>query len=650
MRRLTRDELLKSLESIVGPDIMKAPEVADAAALIPEESPTELVDKFQNEHALEHVQGVLYTSSAVAAAVASDDPVRRRLMGSCATEADRACAAAFLNSTATRVLKSPLSAARVNDMLDAFDMAGAGLPGMQMLFARVLQAPEALFHIERRRQSCDASARAVFAWDHSTTYFAPEAGGQSEATQTLTEVGWHVWDIPAEGIQSEFVRARVDVTVHAAQDAPLRFSIAFNDKLVIRGLELDSGSHYVTAAVEIHPDMDVKIGIKAENATSELTAEVKELILEPKPSCVNDPSDGGRVPVDDFTVATRLAYTLTGQGPDDQLLEAAARQRLRTEEQATEHALRLLSLPAARRQLERVMDDWLDLRVLPSPNDVIATEAGIAAVGLAAEARRELLDYVLYQVFDAEVGVESLMSEPIGFPLSERMATLYGTAVTQAGEPVELPNGHGGLLLRVAPLLSGQYRTSPILRGVYVRRRLLCDTLPSPDFDIVAARSEELEAADPAVMTNREIMAEITAPETCMGCHSAINPLGFPLEAFGPLGELRTVELAYNSAGEKVAEHPLDTQVDMANIEPGAPESLSGAEELNAALADSAKVRACFAERLYEHAQLRKIEAADHCTLSEIEGALREGGKVKDAWLRSVVNPELFWGKAGVTE
>ena len=652
MRRLTRDEWLQSVEAVVGSEIMQRDEVVDAAALIPAETPTQLVQSFaqQNRHGLEHVQGLLYTSTAVAAAVAADEAVRLRLWGRCAMEADRACAAAFLNSTATRLLKVPLSIVRVNSLLDAFDNVGGGRGGMQMLFARLMQSPEAVFHIERRRQTCDASARAVFPWNHSSVYFSTSADGKSEPRQVLRDVGWQVWEIPASEIQRDYARARVDVKVEAPDDTPLRFSIAFNDKTVIRGLELVRGAHYVTAAVDIQPDMDVKIGIKAENAGEGLSAELNELLLEPVADCTNVPVEGERPPVDDFTVATRLAYMLTGQGPDDQLLEAAARQRLRNEDDAMEQARRLIELPAARVQLQRLVDDWLDLRVLPSPNEQITTEEGISSTGLAEEARRELLDYITYQVFDADAGVKEMMSDTIGFPLTERMAKLYGTEVTEPGEPVDLPDGHGGLLLRIAPLLSGQYRTSPILRGVYVRRRLLCDVLPAPDFDIVAERSEKLEAADPAIMTNREIMTEITSPDTCMGCHRSINPLGFALEGFGPLGTPRALETAYNSEGEKVAEHPLDTFVKPADIETGGPESLADAQELNVALAESAKVQACFAERLFSFAQLREIQGADHCTLSSIEAQLREGGSIKEAWLRSVVNPELFLANAEVAE
>ena len=85
MRRLTRDELLHSMEALVGPAVMHSPEVEAASAQIPAESTGDLVHDFQNTHALEHATGILLTAEAVAAAVARDPAQRARLFGSCAT-------------------------------------------------------------------------------------------------------------------------------------------------------------------------------------------------------------------------------------------------------------------------------------------------------------------------------------------------------------------------------------------------------------------------------------------------------------------------------------------------------------------------------------------------------------------------------------
>ena len=359
------------------------------------------------------------------------------------------------------------------------------------------------------------------------------------------------------------------------------------------------------------------------------------------------PAQAGMMIVDDWTVAARVSFALTGHGPDQELLDAAGRGELRNVQQVRAHAERLVKSADARKQLESILDAWLRLRTLPTPAPALAKNAGIDASGFGEEARRELLDYALYEILDRDADAPTLMTERVGFPRSASMAKLYGASVIKAGEePAVLPNGHRGLLLRVAPLLSGQLRTSPILRGVYVRMRLLCDELVSPDFSIVESRTADLLELDRQKLSSRQIAHQVTEPALCMACHVQINPLGFALESFGPLGAHRDVEVDLDVDGNVLATLPIDTLVQQANIEVGTPDQLSGADALVDALANSTKYQACIAERFFSHAQLRKPSSTDLCTLSEIEAVLRNGGSVKEAWLASVAQADLFIGKA----
>lgn len=529
-RRLTRDEYLLSVQAALGVDITKLPDVQQLSEQIPAETVGDITREFQNAHAYAHVAGILMTAQALAKAVVTDASARAQVFGDCAkgSETDRDCLATFLRGDARRILKRPLDAERVNGLLQAFSDIGEGPEGLQLVLARLLQAPEAVFHLAQQRQGC-----------------APEAlSGRGE-------------------------------------------------------------------------------------------------------QCQEDLAPSGRLVVDPWTVAARVAYALTGRGPDDALLDAAARDELQTPEQVRPHALRLLKTKDARRQLEVILDAWLNLQTLPTPTQAIAQSAGVDTLDLSSEARRELIDYALYEVLDREADAQTLMTAPVGFPRSKRMAKLYGSSkLATADEPVALSNGHRGLLLRIAPLLSGQLRTSPIMRGVYVRKRLLCDQLPSPDFSVVQARAQALHDMDPTLLSSRQLAEQITAPAECMACHTQINPLGFALEGFDAVGVKREVEVDFDMSGNQLGEHLIDTQVRRANIEDGEPQQLADAAELVKLVAASGKYKACVAERLVAHAQLRQPAAADECTLSEVEMALREGKSVKDAWLAAVVNQDTFLLKA----
>lgn len=508
MRRLTRDELVHSLEAIVGASVMETTAVTDAIALIPNESPGDLVADFQNGHAFEHAYGMLATAQVIASTVADDASVRDEVYGACAEQADEACASAFLDGVGLRVLKRPLDEDRRASLLGGFAAEGGGLAGMQWLLSRLLQAPEAVFHLELPREDCD--------------------------------------DCPE-----------------------------------------------------------------------------------------------GLVTIDDWSVASRLSYALTGQGPDDALLQAAAAGELRTQDQVRPHAERLLESPAARRQFGAVLDSWLMLQLLPDPNLTMASVAGIDPEGLAAEAREELLEYAAYLVFEGEANATDLLQTPLGFPRSQRLAQLYGSEVA-TDEPVALDNGHGGLLLRIAPLLSGHRHTSPILRGAYVRKRLLCDEVPAPDPEIVAAGLEELENSDRTMVSTRELVEELTSPQLCAACHQLVNPIGFTLESFDPLGQWRTEEIVYDEEGTEVARHDIDTRVTNVGLEEDAPDVLDGPRDLLAALAESEKVRACLAERMVTQSQLRPADDADDCAIAEVEHELLEGATIADAWIAAIVNRELF--------
>lgn len=505
-RRLTRDEYLRSARAVLGDEVVAAAEVQLAAAQIPGETSGDITQEFQNEHAYDHVFGIMTTAQALAKAVISDTATRKRVLGECAQFADRNCAAAYLAGDVRRILKRPLDEARRASVLNAFSDAGEGNDGLELVLARVLQAPEAVFHL---------------------------------------------------AVTQEPIRERMFT-------------------------------------------------------------------------------------VDAWTVAARVAYALTGRGPDDALLAAAESGELGSVEQVRPHALRLLESPDARTQLEAILDAWLDLQRLPTPHEAVASTLGIDPVALNEEARRELLDYAVYEILERDADAHTLMTAEVGFPRSERMSRLYGSERADGAEPVVLPHGHRGLLVRAAPLLSGGTRTSPILRGVYVRKRLLCDALDLPDFSAVQKRTEALQETDSTQLSAREHTQQLTAPSECMACHAQINPLGFALEGYDGFGASREVEITWSSEGSELATHALDTRVLDVNIEAGTARNVEGAADLVRAIATSAKYPACLAERLYTHAQLRPAAAEDACALSEIEAALRDGSSVREAWLLAALNEDTF--------
>src|SRR5580693_6197269 len=80
--------------------------------------------------------------------------------------------------------------------------------------------------------------------------------------------------------------------------------------------------------------------------------------------------------------------------------------------------------------------------------------------------------------------------------------------------------------------------SSPIHRGVFIIRGILGVTLRPP----ANATFTPLPPEQHPNLTTRERIALQTNAETCVACHSVINPLGFALEKFDSIGRFRAKE------------------------------------------------------------------------------------------------------------
>jgi hypothetical protein len=98
-------------------------------------------------------------------------------------------------------------------------------------------------------------------------------------------------------------------------------------------------------------------------------------------------------------------------------------------------------------------------------------------------------------------------------------------------------NQRGGLLgmAGVLTVSANGVETSPVTRGVYVLENIL-GVQPPPPPDVVPALDSDVTAAT----TIRERLALHSSDKTCAECHRKIDPLGFGLETFDPIGRWRS--------------------------------------------------------------------------------------------------------------
>ncbi len=377
--------------------------------------------------------------------------------------------------------------------------------------------------------------------------------------------------------------------------------------------------------------------------------------------------EGPRVRLSSYEIANRIAFAITGAPPDATLIAEADKDALQTLPAVEAQVRRLIDLPIAKAKLQTFFAEWLQLSHVARPNTLyldFVLKLGLSG-GLEALYAREIDDYLLHMIWKEKGTFSDLMTRPIAFPRYQgiwygdninkpysALAGIYGddkfsgfTPDMQAEpDPFPAPN-HPGLAMRAGFLSGGRFESSPILRGVFVLRRLLCETLPSPDFNVVNSRLNIVGAFDHTKLANFDIVNMSTASPECSSCHSKINPVGFAMEAFDMVGRARSKELVYDQTNlfqGSVAEHDLPYPVVGLNLDDD-PTTVNSPQDLANALAASSKARACMSIYLLRHLERRAETVNDGCALSEAVKTLADNEPVLNLFVRSVANEDIFW-------
>ena len=273
---------------------------------------------------------------------------------------------------------------------------------------------------------------------------------------------------------------------------------------------------------------------------------VEALLVSPKFLFRVEEPPAGTAPgapyrIRDLDLASRLSFFLWSSIPDDELVDLAARGRLREPDVLRRQVRRMLDDPRASALVENFAGQWLYLRNLPSA----APDAGRFPEfddNLRQALRRETELFVASQVRD-DRGVLDLLRADYTF-VNERLARHYGIPDVYGGHFRRVSYrddrragllGHGSLLT----VTSYPHRTSPVLRGKWLLENLLGAPPPPPPPDIPEL-DEPGDRTAPATM--RERMARHRASPACAACHDKIDPLGFALENFDAVGRWRARE------------------------------------------------------------------------------------------------------------
>jgi hypothetical protein len=293
--------------------------------------------------------------------------------------------------------------------------------------------------------------------------------------------------------------------------------------------------------------------------------------------------------IDPYEIASRLSYTLWNSTPDEALYEKAADGLLGRPEQVAVGAERMLQDPKAQQPMREFHDQ---LYILSRLDDAPKADTDAWPPGTGAQKRIELETYITDAIFGGQT-FTAMMS--------------------------------GGLLTHPALLAAASHPqdTSPILRGVFIQRQVLCTALPEPPPNVGTAGAPTTGA-----VTTREKTTMHTSPESCQTCHTIINPTGFAFEGYDTLGRPRTEDNG----------RPIDTSGTIA-ID-GFMVPFKSADDLGQAIAASDDAHYCYATNLVRYAYGRREAGSDGCTIDNVRTALHDGSILSA--LKNLVANEAF--------
>lgn len=230
-------------------------------------------------------------------------------------------------------------------------------------------------------------------------------------------------------------------------------------------------------------------------------------------------------------VATRLSYLLWGSTPDPWLLDLAEDGGLDDPEGVQQAAIQMLEDPRARERVARFHALWMGYELLPF---------GPTLGDPMRQETQALIDRV---IFDEGRPWQDLLRAEEAF-VDQTLAEHYGLAWPGGTEPQWVDYGDTG---RMGLLSSGSFLsvggkfddTSPTLRGLAIRTRLMCQEVPPPPPDV------DVDEPPTAIDENacKEERYGVHSQGGCEGCHSLMDPVGFGLENYDAAGRFRATEL-----------------------------------------------------------------------------------------------------------
>lgn len=326
-----------------------------------------------------------------------------------------------------------------------------------------------------------------------------------------------------------------------------------------------------------------------------------------------------------YELASRMSFFLLDTTPDPALLDHVEAGGLTTPEDIRDVAAKMIARQEAKAALLSFYAEVFRL------NDIttVAKDPEFFpqfTPTLAESMRQETLLLLNDVVWERDADVREIFLADYAFVTPE-LAKLYGipgatSGLLKATLPAE--QKRSGILGAAAFLARFAHpaRTSPTRRGNFIKTAFLCQEVPSPPPGV----DTTIPTDDPSKpLTMKQKLESHMKDDTCKSCHKLMDPIGFALENYDPIGAFRTTDKGL----------PIDSTGSVVGFG-----DFASARDIGALLSEDPAATSCMIRNLYRNSMGHIESEGEMPAIEELEEAFAGSGyRVKDLLLELVANP-----------
>ena len=325
--------------------------------------------------------------------------------------------------------------------------------------------------------------------------------------------------------------------------------------------------------------------------------------------------------------ASRLSYFFWATLPDAELLAAASDGTLYETAVLQRQVDRMLADPRAAAFYSGFLDSWLNLRELGGMPPDRRAFAVYYEKDLRPLMLRESRLFARHLV-EENLSLMNFVDSDFTFA-NKTLAQFYGLEPMSGYEfrKVALNNRNRGGLMGQAGVLTvtaNGIETSPVTRGIWILENVFGTPPPPPPDDV-----EPLDPDVRGATTVRDRLMKHRDTPACNDCHQKIDPPGFAMENFDPIGRWRGrygSKREIDASGELPSGESFDDVVEFRKL-------LLKREE---------QFTRMFVEKLLTYGAGRRMEAADRAEVDRIVADARKAGLGARDVLQLVVESRIL--------